>query len=240
MWRGAFKECFRMISIIIPTFNKKYFTINCLKDLSKLNNIYHQIILIDNGSTDGTVDDIKKLNLYNLTIIQNTSNDGFGKACNKAYQNSVGEIVLFLNNDIRVQNKFEDWTDILLNHMEENILIGPTGGYVDPNNNFSFLYETTDSNKKINYMSGWCLAATRKTFDKLTLKTEIGPFDSNNFFCFYEDTDLSFRATENGINFKLIDLPLVHFGHVTSNSIGTNKYYTESRNKFIEKWKSKI
>ncbi len=191
------------LSIIIPVFNKYKFTISALKSLSKLSINNHEIIVIDNGSTDETEEQIKLLNLPNLIYFKHENNLGFSAACNKGYSLSTCDNILFLNNDIKVLSNFENWTQNIFDNLEENTLIGPTGGLIDVKNNFQFVYETNDSLKTINYMSGWCLAATKNTFDKLIEKNEIGPFNTK-FFAFYEDTHLSFMAKKMSIKFKLI------------------------------------
>ena len=224
------------VSICTPVFNKKQFTENYLKDLSKLTTDV-EIIITDNNSTDGTDEVLAKF--PNVKIISNKENLGFGKASNQGYAASTGDIVLFLNNDIKVKDHQENWTQILVDAMEEDTMVGPTGGLVDPTNEFTFCYETEDNNQKINYMSGWCLAATKKTWDKLIINKYPGPF-SEEFFAYYEDTDLSFRAINQGIKFKLIELPLVHFGKITSSQINTYKLYNESRQIFLKKWKNKM
>lgn len=218
-------------SIIIPCFNQYNFTKSCLNDLSHLPQDRAEIIIIDNGSKDDT----KLLsNKDNIKYIRNDANEGFGKACNKGYSLSTNDNIMFLNNDIRVKSNHSNWIDNILNEIKNSQLISPTAGFVDPNNNFNFCYETNDIKKPINYMSGWMLCATRKTFDKLAItKNEIF---SNEFFCYYEDTDLSFRATEVGIKFCLASVPVIHFGKVSSSQINTNKLYLESREIFNKKW----
>ena len=120
-------------------------------------------------------------------------------------------------------------------------LISPSGGFIDEN--FHFKYETQLSlvspycSQYFNYLSGWCLAGSKKTFDKLILDNCAGPFDSVSFFVYYEDTDLSFRASKLNINLKLINCPLIHFGRQTSSKMNLSQMYLNSKKKFCEKWK---
>lgn len=227
------------ISIIIPVHNKVNFTISALKDLSHLDAAKIEIIIVDNASSDGTQEKLQALQktMPNLVYLRNEVNLGFGAAVNKAFKHSDGNIVLFLNNDIKVKNNYSNWVNILCNNLNENNLISPTGGFVDPKNNYEFVYETSDNSKFINYLSGWCLAGLRSTFERLILENEIGPFDASTFFAFYEDTDLSFRATNQNIELKIAPVDVVHFGHVTAKSLNLNKLYSESKARFLRKWK---
>jgi hypothetical protein len=224
------------LSIITAVFNKYAFTKAALDDLFRLPDD-HEIIIVDNGSTDETQIELQKISRNNFYYIRNENNLGFGCANNIAYLHSAGDNILCLNNDIRVKTNHNTWTQPLLDALalEPNTLVGPTAGYVDPNIDFSFAYETSDLNRKINYMSGWCLAASRTTWDKL-VENGKGPF-CEDFFCYYEDSDLSFRAKEIGINFQIIEVPLVHFGKISSKQLNISKLYLEAKQVFIQKWK---
>ena len=124
-------------------------------------------------------------------------------------------------------------------HHNKNTLFSANGGMVDKNNNFAFLYETKDSSKDINYLSGWFLFGERSLFDKLIIKDYTGPFSEEFGLAYYEDTDLGFRATDIGIDFKIVNVPIVHFGKITSNQLNTKKMYLSARDIFIKKWNLK-
>lgn len=235
----------KQISIIIPVFNNWIYTKNCLEKLFKLDNNY-EIIIIDNGSTDETQLEIEnfKKNMHNLIYIRNEKNLGFGGAINlvfrKIFEENNSKNSLILNNDIKFgsdDNVFK-WLDTLSNilNKSKDIIIGPTGGFVDENN-FSFLYETEMYNKNINYISGWCLAASNKTWKKLISANEFGPFDTKNFFVYFEDTDLGFRCKQKNIGFCLMPTPLIHIGKQTSKFLNISKLYLNSKTNFIKKWK---
>ena len=101
----------KILSICIPVFNKFNFTKSCLDDLSQLPND-HEIIIVDNGSTDETQAQLqasKEINYY-----RNEKNYGFASASNRAYSKATAPNVLFLNNDIRVKSNHTNWTDELL------------------------------------------------------------------------------------------------------------------------------
>jgi len=241
------------LSIIIPVFNNWNFTKAALKDLAKLPDD-HEIILIDNGSTDNTKDYCRKIlnpflmsdytnfplttgydKPYNLVCIQNRLNFGFGRASNQGYLEAQGEYILFLNNDIRVQKDHSTWTQKLIDAASDGSLVGPTAGLLDTH--YNFVKETNVIEPGNCYMSGWCLCAKKEVFDKLVPEgNEVkGPL-SNEFRVYFEDSDLSFRAKELGIPFKIVPVPVIHFGKMTSKKIGLSDMYLESKRIFITKW----
>jgi glycosyltransferase involved in cell wall biosynthesis len=222
-------------SIIIPTYEKEKFTISCLKDLSKLSLLNHEIIIVDNSFTENTRLALEELNMPNVKYNRSDINT-FSHACNLGYKKCFGENILFLNNDIKVQNYIE-WTDLLLNTINENeyVITGPTGGYLDEKT-FDFKYETRESSKKINYISGWCLAANRKTFYHLE---EDEVLFSELFKFYFEDADLGWTAQKKGVMLKLTDVPLTHFGKISTDKTKISHLYLNGKKIFTEKWKNK-
>jgi GT2 family glycosyltransferase len=176
-----------------------------------------------------------------LKYMRLSENYGFGRACNLGYKEASGDIIMFLNNDIRVSTGrgMGTWTDIYFEELNENpdALMGPTGGFIDAEKDFQFLYETDDPKKDFNYISGWMLVGTKKTFNRLTLKNCSGPFNEK-FFAYYEDTDLSWRHHKMNCQLKLVpNHSVVHFGKITSRQLNTNQLYSEARQIFIKEWR---
>jgi len=95
-----------MLSIIIVGHNNKDLIIDCIKSIWKDTSLKEkEIIAVDNGSTDGSQDAIKKLqkSIPNVTLIENKENLGFAKANNQGIKKARGEYVLLLNSDIIVK-----------------------------------------------------------------------------------------------------------------------------------------
>lgn len=84
------RENFMKISISIVTYNSDRVVKDCLDSIFKhIENVQYEIIIVDNGSTDNTVNNIKS-SFKNVRIIQN-NNIGFGAAHNKAIKLGRGE-----------------------------------------------------------------------------------------------------------------------------------------------------
>lgn len=224
---------YNKISFIIPVFNNFAFTQACITDLLKLKkNI--EIIVVDNASSDET-HKLESIFQDKIILIKNKTNLGFAKACNIGYAKASGDFIIFLNNDIRVKSSYEDWVDLLIN---ENCLTSPNGGIIDQN--CSFIKETKTNVSGYFYLSGWCLAGFKKTFDKLKINNYIGPFSEEFGIAYFEDTDLSFRAILQKIPLKVISVPVHHFGRMTSSKVGISSLYNNAKNIFVKKWLNKM
>ena len=234
----------KILSIVIPVFNKFNFTKACLSDLSKLSSD-HEIIIVDNGSTDETqarLEGSKEIIYY-----RNEKNYGFACASNRGYSIATAPNVLFLNNDVRVKSNHQDWTSELLKWCP-SALVGPTMGQLD--NQLNFIQEANRLLPGKSYMSGWCLASSKKIWSKLEIRREPSVviydrtppsqiFSEEFGLAYFEDTDLSFRARKLGIAMQVVEIPVVHFGKQTSRQLNTHMLYQQARQVFVKKWQNK-
>lgn len=225
------------LSIIIPVFNRWAYTKKCLEGLAQLDKERHEIIIFNNASSDQTKNELPLLceKISNATLLTSETNLGHSAACNQGYAKATGNLICFLNNDIKTYET--NWTDNLFKYFDnnDNCILGGSGGHVEPKEQFSFKYETKDQTKQINYLAGWCLTSNRNTFDKLIMNNSNGPWN-NQFFFYYNDTDLGFRATQKGIKLQIIDLPITHIGKISVAQLNTFKLYNEGRQQFLKQW----
>lgn len=225
------------ISIVIPVFNKWNFTKSCLNDLRHLP-ADNEIIVIDNASSDDTQSEmiqiVRSLSMNNLHYIRNEENVFHSKACNQGYAASKADIVLFLNNDIRVRQNHQTWTEAIINDPNvQTSLVGPTMGQLD--SQLNFVKEANERLSGNSYIGGWCLAASKKILKEL----EVAPNQvwNERYPMYFNDTDLSFRARKKGIPLNTISLPDVyHFGKISASQLNINKLYTEGRKVFLQDW----
>ncbi|MBI5326081.1 MAG: glycosyltransferase [Ignavibacteriae bacterium] len=117
------------ISVIIVNYNVKDFLFQCLKSVEKASDLVRksgfttEIIVVDNNSTDGSIDYLLQ-NFPNVNFISLSDNLGFGKANNIGVEKSSGKYLLILNPDTVIE---EDNLLKMFNYMESNPEIGAAG-----------------------------------------------------------------------------------------------------------------
>ena len=230
----------KVLSIVIPVYNKYNFTKSCLNDLSHLPSD-HEIIIVDNGSVDETQSALQ--DNKDIVYQRNDVNLGFAKACNIGYGLATAPNVLFLNNDIRVKSNKDTWTQSLLKFCPY-ALVGPTMGQLDQK--FNFIQEADQALPGLSYMSGWCLASSKEIWQKLEIPRnpllihdrQPPPqiFSEEFGLAYFEDTDLSFRAKKLNIKMEVVTIPVVHFGKQTSKQLNIHQLYSNAKSIFTNKW----
>ncbi|MDO8551665.1 MAG: glycosyltransferase [bacterium] len=216
-----------LVSIIFPTFNGWQDTLNCVKSIMELDYPREslELIIVDNASTDETVNAIQnyQLPITNYQLLKNNINLGFAKAVNRGIKHAKGEYLLITNNDIIFD---KDYLKNLVEYAQAHPLAGIIGGKVylgKLKNKFAFsgarfnFYTGTlklnkDHNKiaETDWVPGCNLFTSRKTLET------IGLFDER-FFFYFEDLDLCLRAKKQG--FKVIYYPKAVMYHKQGASI---------------------
>jgi glycosyltransferase involved in cell wall biosynthesis len=88
------------ISVIIPIYNSSRYINKCLKSLNNQNFKHSfEIIIIDDASSDNSIEIIKKKKLKNVTILRLKKNSGPSSARNIGIKNAKGEYIYFLDSD---------------------------------------------------------------------------------------------------------------------------------------------
>lgn len=90
------------ISVIVVTWNRREMLQACLDSLARQTHSSYEVIVVDNASSDGTVEAVRKLAAsypVPLRLIENSSNRGFCAANNQGFRDSQSELVALLNND---------------------------------------------------------------------------------------------------------------------------------------------
>jgi len=101
------------ISIIIVSFNSRKFVSKCLESISKcFKSLSPEIIIVDNGSKDGTIDILKEKK--EITLVQNGKNEGYARACNQGARIASGKYLFFANPDIEFEDNIPDKIFIFL------------------------------------------------------------------------------------------------------------------------------
>lgn len=235
-------------SIIILTYNNLEYTKLCIDSIRKYTEKdTYEIIVVDNHSTDGTVEWLKEQK--DLRLILNDENYGFPKGCNQGIQIAKGDNdILLLNNDVVVT---PNWLTNLKKCLYSNNDIGAVGAITNFCSNYQAIpvtYSNLDemihfaeknniSNKLLweerLRLVGFCMLIKNKVVKKVGLLDER--FSPGNF----EDDDYSLRIRKAGYRLMLCkDCFVHHFGSVSFGKI-SKKYselLTKNREKFAKKW----
>jgi len=225
-----------LVSIIIINYNGYYLLKNCLLSILKNKYSNYEIIIADNGSTDGTLEKIKtdfKNNLSKIKILALKKNFGPAAARNKAFKISKGEIISFLDNDTQVN---PNWITNALKLFQTNPKIGVIQSkllLLDQKNkidyvgellgNFGFLKPIASYGEidKGQYNQNYHILAAKSAGMFITKKAFItaGQFDPD-YFIFMEETDLGWRVWLNGYqNIFCLDSIVYHQFSSTKNIV---------------------
>lgn len=219
-----------LISVVIPNWNGKKFLAGCLDSLKTQTYEPIEVVIVDNGSKDGSVEYLQENYPY-VRLVTFPVNTGFSPAVNAGIKASTGEMVALLNNDTVVD---PNWMSELIKAMQEHPEAGSAGCKMLAYDDHTLLDGAGDGyrrgglpgrighkerdtgrfNRK-RYLLGACGGAAlyrRELFDA------IGLFDED-YFAYLEDVDLGLRAQAAG--FKCIYVPtsiVYHLGCGTTGS----------------------
>ena len=225
------------VDIVIPVLNQLHYTKQCLEGLYANTASSINIIVINNGSTDGSQEYLAAS--ASLTVIDNAINLGCAAAWNQGVKAGRSPWIVLLNNDVLLP---EGWLEGLLAFAETGnmdiVSPGMHGGPCD----YDFESYAAGYMKKMARASrrgeahGVCFLVKRKVFET------IGYFDENFRIGQYEDADFFRRARMAGFALGVTGASYIHhFGSVTQKDLQENKatrpYEAENREYYRKKWR---
>jgi len=176
-----------------------------------------QVIAIDNASDVDTANRLQAMieRLGNGSkYVRNEENVKFSKANNQGLALADGEIVVFMNSDIRATG---NWLDRVQN-AKKGAFYSPTSGV-----------RTVDG-EVYRYLEGWCLFGQRSDFES------IGGWNDKDFpGIYWEDNELCYRAERAGMQLKQAILPLIHLSNYTSRRTEGAYSYSEANHAVFER-----
>ncbi len=234
-----------LVSIIIVNWNGIEDTKLCLKHTHEQSYPHIEIIVVDNGSTDDSLDYLREYR--GIKLVENSKNLGFSGGHIAGYKAAKGEYILLLNNDAVMDN---DYVKNAVSSMQTDKKIGALGGRAylwdaenklfDTTNEFysyqninpvtaEGIFARSDEGvlQEVNNVSGSCVMVRRSAVDK------VG-YLHDPFFAYYEESDLFARMKRAG--YKIVYHPKLAIWHANGKTANrkapTFAYYMMMRNRF--------
>ncbi len=229
-----------LISVVVLNWNGRRVLKDCLASLRTQTYAPLEIVLVDNGSTDGSLERVKE-EFPEVRIVENRKNLGYGAGNNAGILASKGEYIMILNNDTRLDPRC---VEELRKSIEKNrrlgacaakillgnerrlidaagIVVGMDGvsigrGRLEPEDRY-------EREEEVFFASGCACLLRRRMLE------DIGLYDED-FFAYAEDTDLGWRARLAG--WRCIYAPRAIVYHLHSASSGT---YSPLKAFFVER-----
>lgn len=239
-------------SIIVVTFDNLIFTRMCLESvLGNTADVDFELIVVDNGSTDGSVEYLKWLEdaYAHVRLVANACNRGFALANNQGVAAASGNVLVLLNNDTMTP---PGWLSRLLGHLSEPSigLVGPVTNRSGSESQIDVPYSTYGgllefSENRYHQHRGeqldvpslvmFCVALRRDIWD------EVGPLDERFEVGLFEDDDYAVRVKAAGYRVVCAEDAFVHhFGQASIGKLSASGIYGPlfhaNRQRWEEKW----
>ena len=248
------------LSIVILAWNNCQDLSNCIDSIAKTYKEYYQLIIIDNASTDSTLEYISELeskldrNKVLLTIIRNKSNLGYAAGNNVALGSIKGVYTLWLNQDIVVK---EHGIQNLVNFLDKEsgyAMVAPQLQYPDGkvqkscrqlptlghilnsilNLKWDDRFDYTKSQECEQPMASAIMVRTK-------IMKELGGFDSHpDYWLFFNDVDLSKNLQSRGYKTYYLEEAKMYHNHGASTkklwNIKKRLYWQRGFNRYFIKW----
>ncbi|MBW7458986.1 glycosyltransferase family 2 protein [Paenibacillus sepulcri] len=239
----------KLTSIVIPTYNGLDLVqqaVASIRSYTSQQDTPYEIIVVDNGSTDGTSGWCLQEQLAFISLPRNT---GFPAACNKGLRFARGDCLMLLNNDVTVSH---GWLAALLQALNSDGkigIVGPVTNYASGKQQVDYpfhsmnefhrvakevLTQSGEQVQPVHRLVGFCMLFGR------TLYERIGELDERFSPGHYEDDDYCFRARMSGYSLLMCRNVFVHHQGSASfkrgDSMELQRLVEQNRQRFIDKW----
>ncbi|GMV50143.1 MAG: glycosyltransferase [Nitrospira sp.] len=233
-------------SIIIPVWNNAALTQQCLTALAQVTDgVTYEVVVVDNGSTDGIQDFLKTLG-GDVQVICNQDNLGFAKACNQGARAARGEFLVFLNNDTV---PLQGWLSALVEEARTHPEVAVVGSkllYEDgtiqhagvafsrewflPYHIYRGFHPQASSvsrRREFQCVTAACMLVRRDAFD------QVSGFDEG-YRNGFEDVDLCLKIRER--QWKIVYQPQSVLYHLESRTPGRKAHEEDNGRRLRERW----
>lgn len=233
-------------SIIIPVWNNIDLTKQCLTALADITEgVNYEVIVVDNGSTDGVQDFLQTLG-GDVQVIRNQDNLGFAKACNQGARAARGEFLVFLNNDTI---PLKGWLTALVEEVRMHADVAVVGSkllYEDGTVQHAgvafsreyfmpyHIYRGLDAQarcvsrrRELHCVTAACMLVRREAFE------QVGGFDEG-YRNGFEDVDLCLKLRER--KSKVVYQPQSVLYHLESRTPGRKAHEGDNSRLLMARW----
>jgi len=228
--------------VIIVAYNGRHYLAGCLRSVLDELGPGDQVIVVDNASTDGSADFVAG-HYPQARLVRNAENRGFAAANNQGAALASGEVLVFLNQDTRVQ---AGWLQALLDGLGGGDTVGLTTSKVlmmsQPDRiqacgqdvhytglvlarGFGGPARSLDGAEAVGAVAGCSFAVRRELWQ------ELGGFDET-LYMYYEETDLSWRARLRGYRSVYVPNSVVYHDYQAGRPTPSRLYHS-NRNRGI-------
>ncbi len=253
----AAREAIPMVSVIVLTYNNETMNRQCIDSiLNQTAYASYELIIVDNHSTDSTVDYLEELQrqkLPRVTVILNEENLGFAGGNNCGIRCAKGDYILLLNNDTVVTR---GWLTQMVKHLEQNPQYGMCNPVTNSIGNESKIIACYTNREELNAFSyqytAQHMGAEYPNVDRLPLFATLirrsvvekaGELDTEYKVGMFEDDDYAERVRGAGYQLIIAEDAFVH--HINNGSFKKledaeyQKIFQTNRKIFEEKWGKK-
>lgn len=216
-----------LVAIIVVNWNRKELTGKCLESLKMTSYPNYKLVLVDNGSTDGSIRYLKKI-YPKMHILKLKENKGYTEGTNTGWEYALNKLgadyICAMDNDILTIQK--EWLDLLIEEMEKSPKRGVGSGKhtfedgrlqqpffeADKKDHYKMDNGKYDFVKEVTGFCGPCILIKKEVIKN------IGYYDENYFYG-PNDADFCFRAKKNGYSLLYNGLSKsIHVGSVSGKS----------------------
>lgn len=240
------------ISVVIVTTNSAQHIGNCLRSIAEhTSGVKYEVIVADNGSTDGTVECIKNDYPW-VTLVENGANLGFGTANNRGAAKATGDLLFILNDDtILTENSLKKVVEKMRSDSSIGVLgyhlTNPDGSHQDSVRRYPFFWDQFiiltklhnlfphlrpikrylaqdidyGREQEVDQVMGACMVMPRTVFE------HANGFDER-FFVWFEEVDLQKRIKEQQ-DLRIVYSPVTEMIHVKGATFGRILSLTNQR-----------